>query len=78
VPRLNLKPFGWTLAATLCTATAAAAVQPLFEPVLKDNFPDPFILPVGGNYLGYATNTANRNVPSLPRHGRQALPLLQE
>jgi beta-xylosidase len=63
VPRLNLKLFGWTLAAALGTAAVAASSRPLFEPVLKENFPDPFILPVGGNYLGYATNTANRNVP---------------
>jgi beta-xylosidase len=46
------------LAAALCLVTPAMArhEQPLFVPVLDDNFPDPFILPVGREFLGYATN----------------------
>jgi beta-xylosidase len=34
----------------------AAADPPLFVPVLSVDFPDPFILPHGGEFLAYATN----------------------
>lgn len=42
---------------------AAAAAEPLFVPVLQENFPDPFILQVGKHFLGYSTTSAGRNVP---------------
>jgi beta-xylosidase len=43
-------------ALTLAAPVLARDEQPLFVPVLEDNFPDPFILPVGQEFLGYATN----------------------
>lgn len=45
------------LAALLTTATPAVADEPPpFVPVYTTNFPDPFILPHGGQFLAYATN----------------------
>lgn len=32
-------------------------------PVLRENFPDPFILPAGKHFLAYSTNRDERNVP---------------
>lgn len=56
--------------AALLLAAGAAATQSgpppaLDGPVLKTNFPDPFILPHGGRYLAYATNMEGdrSNVP---------------
>lgn len=49
-------------AAAIALAAPAAArdrandQEPLFVPVLAENFPDAFILPVGQEFLGYATN----------------------
>lgn len=41
----------------LCVAYPARADQdPPFVPVFSTNFPDPFILPHGGEFLAYATN----------------------
>lgn len=39
---------------------AAAIAAP--EPVIRADFPDPFILPVGSRYLAYATNRGEVNV----------------
>lgn len=46
-------------------APAAADHQEPFVPVFETNFPDPFILPHGGEFLAYATNPegAAVNVP---------------
>jgi beta-xylosidase len=45
-------------------ATSPAARTITFKnPVLDENFPDPFILKVGDTYHAYATNSANANVP---------------
>ena len=41
--------------ASLLLATPAAA-EPPFVPVFTTNFPDPFILPHGAEFLAYATN----------------------
>jgi beta-xylosidase len=49
--------------ALMGAAVLAADTEPLFVPVLKENFPDPFILGVGKHYVAYSTNTAGRNVP---------------
>lgn len=60
------------LAAAVSLAAPALArdEQPLFAPVLDDNFPDPFILPLPGEFLGYATNAdsgrANVQMASSP------------
>src|SRR5690606_10718716 len=35
----------------------------LQNPVIKTNFPDPFILEVGDEYFAYSTNSNSRNVP---------------
>ena len=43
-------------------AAASAAAQPLFEPVLKTNFPDAHIVEHNGEYIAYATN-AGINLP---------------
>ena len=37
-------------------AVPASAEQPPFVPVFSTNFPDPFILPHGDEFLAYATN----------------------
>lgn len=41
-----------------CGLTAAGSTreEPPFVPVLKTDFPDPFVLPWGGGYFAYATN----------------------
>ena len=44
-------------------ALAGFAREPLHEPVLKENFPDPHIIKVGDRYIAYSTTTARRNVP---------------
>lgn len=49
-------------AAALLSASATAADQPLFVPVFEENFPDPFVLEHGGEFIAYATNDG----PNLP------------
>jgi beta-xylosidase len=48
----------------LATTTAASAQQrPLMQPVLRENFPDPFVMSEGnGSFIAYATNDV-QNVP---------------
>ena len=41
---------------------AAAAAEPSFVPVLRDNFPDPFVLEHKGEFIAYSTNDG-ANVP---------------
>lgn len=49
--------------ALLTTAGTASASQPAFVPVLRENFPDPFVMSEGeGRYIAYATNDV-QNVP---------------
>ena len=45
-----------TLAFAAACANAKATDEQLFVPVFPVNFPDPFILPVKGEFLAYATN----------------------
>ena len=54
----------WRLTLLLATAaaTSAAAADPSFVPVLRDNFPDPFVVAHGGEFIAYATNDG-ANVP---------------
>jgi beta-xylosidase len=53
------------------TATPAPTSAPtpgpgeFANPVYKDNFPDPFVLPVGKKYYAYATNGVGGNVQTL-------------
>lgn len=49
-------------AAALAFATPAIAKEPVFVPVFQENFPDAFVLPVGGEFIAYATNDV-QNVP---------------
>ena len=51
-----------TLLATIALAAPALATERMFVPVFEQNFPDAFIMPVGGEYLAYATN-AGENLP---------------
>lgn len=45
------------------TTAASAQQQSLMEPVLRENFPDAFVMPEGnGSYIAYATNDG-QNVP---------------
>ncbi len=44
-------------ALTLLTPAFAAAAEPVFVPVFRQNFPDPFLIEHQGEYLAYATNT---------------------
>lgn len=73
---------GPTTAAAPARSTAAATFR---NPVLDENFADPFILREGGVYHAYATNTDGSNVPhavsrDLRRWERRgdAMPLLPE
>ena len=45
-------------------AAAAAAAEPSFVPVFRDNFPDPHIVEHQGEFIAYATN-AGINLPML-------------
>lgn len=48
----------------LATLSTAAVGQPSFVPVYKDNFPDPFVVADGGEFIAYATNDGI-NLPML-------------
>jgi beta-xylosidase len=48
--------------AALGLGAPAAADPPLFVPVYTRDFPDAFVLPHGGEFLGYATNPARAHV----------------
>ena len=58
----------WLLLALCVTLAACAPAAPIpagatFEnPVLRENFADPFILPVDGVYWLYATNASGKNI----------------
>ncbi|WP_083939188.1 glycoside hydrolase family 43 protein [Deinococcus apachensis] len=53
-----------TLAGGSGPATTRPAAPTTFRnPVINENFPDPFILRVGNTYHAYATNSENANVP---------------
>jgi beta-xylosidase len=56
VRSLILKILLSAFAALACAVPAAADEPPPFVPVYQENFPDPFILPHGGEFLAYATN----------------------
>ena len=45
-------------------ATANAGAEPSFVPVFKHNFPDPFVVVAGNQFIAYATNDGI-NVPML-------------
>ena len=49
-------------AVALAAASTIAAAEPLFVPVLEDNFPDPFVLHHQGEFIAYSTN----DVANLP------------
>jgi beta-xylosidase len=46
------------------SATAAAVAEPSFVPVYKYNFPDPFVVAAGNQFIAYATNDGI-NLPML-------------
>ena len=49
------------LAATVLAGLSAAALaEPAFVPVYKDNFPDPFVLRNGAEFIAYATNDGHQ------------------
>ena len=50
------------LAAGLASLAVSAAAEPSFVPVLRDNFPDPFVLLHNGRFIAYSTNDGP-NVP---------------
>jgi len=47
---------GRLAAIVLAGFSAAALAEPSFVPVYKDNFPDPFVVVNGGEFIAYATN----------------------
>ncbi|WP_300973872.1 glycoside hydrolase family 43 protein [Sphingomonas sp. LHG3406-1] len=54
---------GSILLGLLLVSSAASAAEPVFEPVLRENFPDAFVMPEGnGSFIAYATNDG-QNVP---------------
>ena len=59
--RAFLKPMAIVAAAVLCTA-ADEPTPNAFVPVLKENFPDAFVMLHGSRFIAYATNDG-RNVP---------------
>lgn len=60
--RALLKPILIVTAALLTTAAADDPTPDAFVPVLKENFPDAFVLLDGARFVAYATNEG-RNVP---------------
>jgi beta-xylosidase len=50
--------------AMLAGMSAAALAEPSFVPVYRDNFPDPFVVLNGGEFIAYATNDGI-NLPML-------------
>lgn len=79
------------IATLLLTTAATAAAEPVFVPVLEQNFPDPFIIEHAGEYIAYSTNdgpnlpmAASRDLvnwsfvmdPADPRKKRDGLPAL--
>lgn len=42
---------------------AAAAAEPVFVPVYEVDFPDPFVIQHGGEFLAFSTNSRGLNVP---------------
>ena len=48
----------------LAGLSATALAEPSFVPVYKDNFPDPFVISHGGEFIAYATNDGI-NLPML-------------
>jgi beta-xylosidase len=49
-------------AAAAFSVVASAASSPSFVPVMQQNFPDPFVLPHGAEFIAYSTNDGP-NVP---------------
>jgi beta-xylosidase len=56
VPSLSRNLFLLALTILASAPSAAADEPPPFVPVYSENFPDPFILPNGSEFLAYATN----------------------
>ena len=52
------------LAIAFLAMSAAAFAEPAFVPVYRDNFPDPFVLRNGAEFIAYATNDGI-NLPML-------------
>ena len=50
------------VALLLSCAAVSAAAEPAFVPVFEENFPDPFVLQDGGEFIAYSTNDG----PNLP------------
>ena len=46
----------------LALGVGQSAPQTFQNPVIRNNFPDPFVLEVDGTYYAYATNGASKNV----------------
>lgn len=51
------------LLAALLLGASPAFAEPAFVPVFEENFPDPFIVDHGGEYLAYSTNASGTNLP---------------
>jgi beta-xylosidase len=51
------------VAVTAATAAPAAADEPQVVPLIRTDFPDPFVLLAGGTFYAYATNGDRGNVP---------------
>lgn len=45
------------------TAVSGARAGVYDNPIIPEDFPDPFILPVGDSYYAYSTNVDDANVP---------------
>ncbi|MFL6720259.1 MAG: glycoside hydrolase family 43 protein [Sphingomonas sp.] len=52
----------WFLPVALALGATAAAAEPSFVPVFRENFPDPFVLRHGADFIAYSTNDGP-NVP---------------
>ena len=57
-----MRRFRSLVAAILGLAAPAIAAEPRFVPVFNEDFPDAFVMPIGREYLAYATN-AGGNLP---------------
>jgi beta-xylosidase len=57
-----MRAFWKSLAITASLLSVAASAEPAFVPVLKNNFPDAFVLAHGNQFIAYSTNDGP-NVP---------------
>jgi beta-xylosidase len=59
-----LKRILFLLAMVIASGPPAAAAEPQFVPLIRGDFPDPFVLRAGDTFYAYSTNGDRGNVPT--------------